>query len=124
MPVASEEAYFDMIDLDDPCLDRLSYAYFGAIYADVPDLKKVRASRDLLCEYITWCIRNRLWETPDEPVRRPRLRVLSTDGPVNHNPRRMSSPIKTREVREFENNVGRVFSIDASATMEWRAPLR
>jgi hypothetical protein len=38
------------------------------------------------------------------------------DGPVRHNPRRMSSPLKTNEIRAFESRVSHVFGMDASRT--------
>jgi len=50
---------------------------------------------------------------------RLRLRVITNDGPVRRNPRRMSSPIKTDEIRAFEARVNRVFGINASATTGW-----
>lgn len=108
-----------MIDINDPCLDRLSGAYFEAIYADIPSLTRVRSSRDRLCEYIAWCMRYGLWVRTERPAYRPRLHVITNDGPVKCRPRRMSSPMKTDEIREFERRVGRVFGIKASATMEW-----
>lgn len=110
-----------MIDFDDPCLDRLGGQYFGEISAEIPNLARVRAYKATLCDYIVWCLRNGLWEEPEEPGRRPQLQVITNDGPVRPNPRRMSSPIKTNAIREFEQRVGRVFNIQASAMMEWPA---
>jgi hypothetical protein len=110
-----------MFDVHDPLLDRLSEAFFGAIHAEVPNLVKVRASRDLLIDYTVWCLRNRLWEETEPVARRPDLRVITNNGAVRPNPRRMSSPLKNDEIREFEKRVSRVFDIDASAMMEWRA---
>ena len=112
-----------MFDFHDPVLDRLSDAYFGEILADVPNLVEVRASRDLLIDYIVWCIRNRHWEVTNRPAPPPDLHVITNDGPVRRNPRRMSSPLKTREIRAFESRVNRVFGIEASAMMEWPAAL-
>jgi hypothetical protein len=106
---------------DDPCLERLGKAYFGAMKAEIPNLVIVRAARQRLHQYTVWCIRNRLWEKSDIPDRRPSLRVIINDSPVQPNPRRMSSPMKTDKIREFENQVGRVFGIRASAMMEWPA---
>ena len=74
---------------------------------------------DRLHEYIRWCIRNGLWEKPQAPSRRPNLRVITNDRAVQPNPRRMSSPMKTVAVREFESRVSRVFEIEALAIMEW-----
>ena len=104
---------------DDPCLDRLGKAYFGAMQAKVPNLVTVRASRELLHEYIVWCVRNKLWVEPERTERRPSLQVIINDEPVRPNPRRMSSPIKTDEIREFETRVSRIFGISLSAMMEW-----
>ena len=112
-----------MFDFHDPVLDRLSDAYFGEIYAEVPNLVDVRASRDLLIDYIVWCIRNGHWEETKRPVRRPALKVITNNDPVRANPCRMSSPLKTDEIRVFESRVNRVFEIDASAMMEWPAVL-
>jgi len=106
---------------DDPCLDRLGDAYFDARQAEIPSLVRIRATRKRLCQYIAWCIANRLWEETEEPARRPDLRVITNEARVHHNPRRMSSPLKTDEIRAFEARVSRVFGIDASAMMEWPA---
>lgn len=110
-----------MNDFDDPCLDRLGDQYFGEIFAEVPNLAKVRAYKERLCDYIVWCLRNGLWEKTQEQHRRPNLEVITNDGPVRPNPRRMSSPLKTDEIRAFERRVGRIFGIRASAMMEWTA---
>lgn len=108
-----------MNDFDDPCLDRLGGQYFGEIFAEIPNLAKVRAYKDQLCDYIAWCLRNGVWEEPEETDRRPDLQVITNDGPVKPNSRRMSSPLKTDEIREFERRVSYVFGIEASAMMEW-----
>lgn len=112
-----------MFDFHDPLLDRLADAYFGEIYAEIPNLAKVRASRDLLIDYIVWCIRNGHWVVTKRPTPRPDLTVITNNGTVRRNPRRMSSPLKTTEVRAFESRVSRVFGINASASMEWPAAL-
>ncbi len=110
-----------MMERNDPCLDRLSDAYFGEIFADIPNLARVRAHQNRLCDYIAWCLRNGLWEDTEKPSYRPSLRVITNDGPARRNRRRMSSPMKTDEIREFESRVSRVFGIRASAMMEWSA---
>jgi hypothetical protein len=111
-----KERKFDMIGFHDPLFDRLFEAYFDERSAKIPDLAKVRASRDLLCRYIAWCLKNGLWLHTQRPDRRPDLRVIINDGPVRHNPRRMSSPLKTNEIRAFESRVSHVFGMDASRT--------
>jgi hypothetical protein len=110
-----------MIDIDDPCLDRLAERYFGELFAEIPNLARVRAYEAQLLDYIVWCLSNRLWEKSEQPDRRPDLSVITNDGPLQPNPRSMSSPLKTDEIRRFEAHVGHIFGIRASAMMEWPA---
>lgn len=105
----------------DPYLQRLEDNFEAARTAAVPNIAEIRARREQIIEYIARC-------TISELVRQvlplgpgPRLRAITNDGPVQYTGRRMSSPLKTDEIRAFEARVGDVFGIRASATTEWPA---
>lgn len=118
----AREGFYCMSESTDPLLDRLGDRWVAARRAEVPDLREVRAAEALFIEYFAWCV----LEVMDCGIdcgtanpAGPRLGVIRNDGPVRDNPRGMSSPVKTDEIRAFEDKVRRVFGVDASATMEW-----
>ncbi len=106
----------------DPYLNRLDDEWVAACRAEIPDLGKVRATRDRVIDYLARCVLEMMdsyaTSTDPEPAG-PRLHVITNDGPVRRNPRRMSSPIKTDRIRAFEARVNRIFGIDACAVTEW-----
>ena len=107
-----------MSESTDPYLDKLGDEWVAARKAEIPDINKVRATRDRFIEYLAECVLD-VMDGCAAPE--PRLHVITNEGPVPRNPRRMSSPIKTDEIRAFEAQVNRIFGINASATTEWPA---
>lgn len=103
----------------DPFLQQLMDDLYAAKAADVPVLAEVRKRRELIVRYFTWCVREEMRRHGRPADTEPPFRVITNDGPVQPNPRRMSSPVKTNDIREFENRVSRVFGIAASAITEW-----
>ena len=108
----------------DPFLQQLMDDLDAAKAADIPRLSEVRERRERIIQYFTCCMRKEMRRHAALTNREPLYRVIANDGPVRSNPRRMSSPLKTDEIRDFERRVNSVFGIDASAMMEWRAPTR
>jgi hypothetical protein len=111
-----------MSESTDPYLDHLGDQWEAARKADVPDLNEVRAHRQRFIEYLAKCVLEVMDGCNDctaSAPTGPRLRVITNDGPVRRSPRRMSSPIKTDEIRAFEARVNRVFGTDARAMTEW-----
>ena len=113
-----------MANSTDPYLNQLDDEWVAARRAEIPDLNEVRAKRRRIIEYLAECVlevmRGCTTSTDAVPTG-PRLRVIRNDGPVRRNPRGMSSPIKTDEIRAFEARVNRIFGIDARAVTEWPA---
>ena len=103
----------------DPFLQQLTDDLDAAKAADVPVLAEVRECRERIIRYFTECVREEMRRHAMAMNREPPFRVIANDGPVRHNPRRMSSPMKTDEIRDFEDTVSRVFGIRASAMTEW-----
>ena len=111
----------------DPDLAKLEDEWIAAREAKIPDLNEVRAAKDRIITYLAKCVLEYMESHADpEPPElrrrrrtRRRLRLISNDGPVRRSPHRMSSPLKTGEIRAFEDRVNRVFGIDATATTEW-----
>ena len=105
----------------DPYLNQLEDAWIAARRAEIPDLKEIRAARGRMITYLAQCVLEEMdrMAAQEPAVPRRRLHLISNDGPVRHNPRHMSSPVKTDAIREFEARVNRVFGINASATTEW-----
>ena len=87
--------------------------------AEIPSLVEIRECDQRIIKYFTRCVMEEMGWFREPAVRYPALRVITNDGPVQHNPRRMSSPLKTDEIRDFENRVCQVFGIEASAMTEW-----
>jgi hypothetical protein len=108
-----------MGDCLDPFLQRLMDDLDAARRRDIPVLSEVRKRRERIARYFTWCVCEEIRRHGKDEKREPRFRVIANDGPVQHNPRQMSSPVKTDEIRAFEAAVGRVFGIRASAKTEW-----
>ena len=107
----------------DPFLQQLMDDLDAAKAADVPRLCEVRERRERIIRYFSRCVREEMRRHAALANPEPPLRVITNEGPVAHNPRRMSSPLKTDQIRAFEARVSRVFGIDASAMTEWLAPL-
>ena len=103
----------------DPFLQQLMDYLDAAKAADVPVLAEVRKRRERIIRYFTWCVREEMRQRATPADYESPFRVISNDGPVQPNPRRMSSPVKTDEIRDFEDRVSRVFGIEASAMTEW-----
>ena len=103
----------------DPFLRRLMDDLEAARRRDIPVLAEVRKRRERIIQYFAWCVREEIRRHAEDAKREPRFHVITNDGPVQHNPRQMSSPVKTDEIRAFEAAVGRVFGIRASAKTEW-----
>ena len=114
-----------MSESSDPYLNHLDDQFVAARRAKIPDLTVIRARRKRIIEYLAQCVLEVMEgsaSSSDPEPGGPRLRVITNDGPVRHNPRRMSSPIKTDEIRAFEARVNRIFGIDARAMTEWPSP--
>ena len=107
----------------DPYLNQLEDAWVAARRAEIPDLKEIRAAKDRIIVYLAQCVIEEMdrmaAQEPVEPRQRRRWRLISNDGPVRHNPRSMSSPLKTDEIRAFEARVNLIFGINATTTTEW-----
>lgn len=103
----------------DPYLRRLEEDFEAARTATVPNIADILASREQIIKYLARCTLNEMLRHVLPPDPGPRLRVISNDGPVQHNGRHMSSPLKTDEIRVFEARIGDVFGVHASATTEW-----
>jgi hypothetical protein len=119
LSLQTREDDYDMSECSDPYLEQLGEEMVAARRAEVPDLNEVRATKDRFITYLARCVLDEMDRMdPPEPSG-PRLDVISNDGPVRRNPRRMSSPMKTAEIRAFELEVNRVFGTNAVATTEW-----
>lgn len=103
----------------DPFLQQLMDDLDAAKAAEIPRLSEVRERWERIVRYLTRCVRQEMRRHADRANREPPFRVITNDGPVQPNPRRMSSPMKTDEIRDFEERVSRVFGIEASAITEW-----
>ena len=103
----------------DPTLQELMDELDAARAADIPVIPEIRECRERIVQYFAWCVREEMRRHAERANRTSPFHVISNDSPVAHNPRRMSSPIKTDEVRAFEARVGHVFGINASAVTEW-----
>jgi hypothetical protein len=108
-----------MWDDADPHFDYLLREWLTARQADIPNIVEIREREYRVFEYLVQYIDQELARRARLAREAPRFNVIRNDGPLEHNPRRMSSPLKTDEVREFESQVGRIFGIDAFATTEW-----
>ena len=87
--------------------------------ADIPVIPVIRECRERIIQYFAWCVREEMRRHAERANGKSPFRVIANEGPVQHNPRRMSSPVKTDEVRAFEARVGHIFGISASAITEW-----
>lgn len=87
--------------------------------ADIPVIHVIRECRERIIQYFACCVREEMRRHRERANRKSPFRVISNDGPVQRNPRRMSSPVKTDEVRAFEARVGHIFGINTSAITEW-----
>ena len=103
----------------DPFLQRLMDDLDAARQRDIPILAEVRERSERITRYLTWCVCEEIRRHARDDDSESRFHVITNDGPVQHNPRQMSSPVKTDEIRAFEAAVGRVFGIHASAKTEW-----
>jgi hypothetical protein len=108
-----------MAQSTDPLLQRLVDDFDAAKMANVPDLAEVRKRKKRIIEYFTWCVLEEMRKHARRADRGPRFRIIANDGPLLHNSRRMSSPMKTPELRNFEDRVRYVFGIDSTAMTEW-----
>jgi hypothetical protein len=103
----------------DPVLRELMDELDAARGADIPVIPEIRECRERIIRYFAWCVREDIRRHAERANRKSPFHVITNDGPVKENPRRMSSPVKTDEVRAFEARVGHVFGINASAVTEW-----
>lgn len=100
-------------------LARLEDELRAARSAEIPNLVDIRDCKARFIEYLAMCVLEEMESRVQLGPRGPRLDVFCNDGPVRQNPRRMSSPVKTDDIRAFENRVSRVFGVTVSATTEW-----
>ncbi|MEJ2258402.1 MAG: hypothetical protein P8X98_15700, partial [Woeseiaceae bacterium] len=105
-----------MSDDADPHFDHLLREWLAARQAEIPNIVDIRECEYRIIDYLLQFIDEELARRARLAREVPRLSVIRNDGPLKYNPRRMSSPLKTDEVREFESQVERVFGIAASAT--------
>ena len=103
----------------DPVLGQLIDDYHAAKNADIPSLVEIRECDERIIKYQTRRVLEELGWYRQPVTRYPALRVITNDGPLQRDPRRMSSPMKTDEIRAFESTINRVFGIGASAMTEW-----
>lgn len=108
----------------DPVLQELMDDFDAARGADIPVLPEIRECRARIIRYFAWCVREEMRRHVEHAKRKSPFRVISNDGPVQQNPRRMSSPMKTDEIRAFETTVSHVFGINALAKTEWLTEAR
>ena len=92
--------------------------------AEVPNLAEVRKYRKIFYEFLVDCTLEILEANRNEETLRIKLsvdfNVISNDSPCLSAPRGLSSPVKTDEIRRFENQVKEVFGNGAEpCTTAW-----
>ena len=95
-----------------------------ACRAEVPNLAEVRKCREIFYEFLVDCTLEILAADRNEETLRIKASVdfdvISNDSPVPNKRRGICSPIKTDEIRRFENAVRQVFGNDTKpCTTAW-----
>ncbi len=92
--------------------------------AEIPDLVEIRRCRDLWYERladraleIMEASKVRHTRSPFQAVNM--LRVINNDSPLQSAPRGICSPVKTKEIRIFEDEMRIVFGKIESCTTAW-----
>ena len=107
----------------DPELCRLQDELDAARMANIPDLVEVRRCRKRFIKCLARLVREYMREHEETPVEPPlQLTVITNDTPVPSEPRGFCSPMKTAEMRRFEQAVREVFGETGSCTTAWETP--
>ena len=100
-------------------LDALSAQLDRAMAAELPSLVEIRRCRALFIE----CLARRVLEVmrADEKAQRTWIGfdVISNENPVPGAPRGICSPLKTKEIRQFEESARRVFGRVGPCSTSW-----
>ena len=103
----------------DPELQTLHDQFDEAPAADVPNLVEIRIRKDRIYEYIARCVIDVMNTGWNEQSDRVTLRTISNDSPMPGAPRGNCSPVKTLEIRRFEDLVRKVFGDVGSCETAW-----
>ena len=106
----------------DPELCRLQDELDAARTADIPDLVEVRRCRKRFIKCLARLVREYMREHEERPADALQLTVITNDTPVPGAPRGICSPVKTAEIRRFEQQVRAVFGNTGACTTSWRGP--
>lgn len=101
-------------------LQALHDALDKAWAADVPNLAEIRQCRKRIIRYLAQRVFDLMQGNKDKQVDRLALTVISNDAPDPGVPRGICSPVKTAEIRRFEESARAVFGRIESCTTTWR----
>ena len=112
-----------MASKTDRKLEALHERFVQARTADVPDLAEVRRCRERVYEYLADCVLEIMEADRAKAAPRrktgPRLDVIRNDAPSPGMPKGPCSPVKTEEIRRFEESARAVFGDIESCTTGW-----
>ncbi len=75
--------------------------------ADIPNLVEIRRCRKQMIEHIALCVLEVMQADEDEHTNQLTLRVITNDSPLPSIPKGICSPIKTEEIKRFEDLAGK-----------------
>ena len=87
--------------------------------AEIPNLLEIRRCKKQIIEHLAYCVMEMLEGDKVEPASRSTLRAISNDAPLSSTPRGICSPIKTEEIRRFEDLARDLFGNIESCTTAW-----
>ena len=99
---------------------RLSAQLHDAWTAEVPNVAEIRRCQEQLLENMLQCVINLMEADTAEPTNRVKLRVIKNDFVYPSIPRGICSPVKTKEIREFEGLMRSVFGELESCVTVWQ----
>ena len=103
----------------DPRLQELHDQLDEALEADIPSLPEIRQRRQKIIMHLARCVWEVLYAHGEVAPASSRLRVITNDSAAPGSPRGICSPVKTDELRQFEESAREVFRNAGTCTTVW-----